>query len=139
MSSSPRVRALLATAVAASLAALVLHGCSEQPTEPISLAVTANPVLPVGAGSGTPNGRVTSDHGGINCSITGSTGGASTSGKCSATKLLAGTVVTLTATPAIGAILKLDQEWQGCVPDVSDRRICRVTLSSDVTVAPTFV
>lgn len=138
MSSYPRVRALVAAAAAASLGAILLHGCSERPMEPISLATT-RAQLTIEAGSSTANGTVTSNHFGLNCSITGSTGGTSTSGKC-ASPVDSGLAMVFTATPASGAVLKLDQEWLGCVPDVSDRRICRVTMgNSPLTVAPTFV
>jgi hypothetical protein len=135
---SRRVRAFVAAGVAASLTAILLHGCSEQVTEPISEARGRNPRLTVGTGSSSASGTVTSSPGSINCAITGSTGGASTSGPCSQ-RFPPGTVVTLTATPASGAILKLDQEWVGCVPDPADRRICQVTLNNDTTVGPTFV
>lgn len=138
MSRSRRVRAFVAAGTAASLAAILLHGCNEQPTEPISESKADRPLLTIGGGSSSASGVVTSDRGGINCRITGSTGGATTSGTCSQ-RYKAGSVVTVTATPASGSILKLDAEWQGCVPNVEDHRSCQVTVRGNVTVGPTFV
>jgi hypothetical protein len=139
MSSSQRVRALATAATAASLAAILLHGCSEQATAPeISEAVGHNPQLRIETGSSSASGTVTSSPGSINCTITGSLSGATKSGTC-ADRFSRGTVVTLTATPASGAILKLDQEWQNCIPNVDDRRICMITMNDSITIAATFV
>jgi hypothetical protein len=139
MLSSRRVRAFVAAGAVAFLAAIVLHGCSsDQLTEPISESRVERPMLTIGGGSSSASGTVVSSRGGISCTISGSTGGATTSGTCSQ-HYKKGSVVSVTATPASGAALKLDQEWQGCAPNVEDRRVCQITMNSNTTVAPTFV
>jgi hypothetical protein len=82
---------------------------------------------------------VTSNRGTINCSITGGAAAAAASGVCTGT-FPAGTVVSLTATPVGGAVLKLDAEWGAtCTPLVEDPRVCQITIYRDRTIAPTFV
>jgi hypothetical protein len=133
------VRAFVASGAAAVLAVVVLHGCSnDQVTEPISEARVERMTLTIGPGSSSASGTVTTNRGGISCTIAGNAGGATTSGTCTQ-HYKKGIVVSVTATPASGAVLKLDQEWQGCTPNVEDRRTCQVTLNSNTTVAPTFV
>jgi hypothetical protein len=75
----------------------------------------------------------------MSCSIAGSTGGADASGTCSRA-FPAGSIVSVTATAASGAVLKLDAEWGAtCEPNVEDHRVCQMTMDRDRTVAPTFV
>jgi hypothetical protein len=90
-------------------------------------------------GSSSASGRVTSNVGGIDCSIAGATGGSAGTGICQAS-FEPGTIVSLTATPAAGAVLRLDQEWgTTCAPHVEDHAVCQIAIEGDRTVAPTFV
>ena len=138
MSSSRRVRVLVAAGAAASLAAILLHGCSEQVTEPISEARVERVVLTVTPGSSSASGTVVSSRGGISCTISGNLGGASTSGTCSQ-HYKKGSVVSLTATPAAGVALALHNEWDNCVGNVEDARVCQVTMTGNISVGPNFV
>jgi hypothetical protein len=82
---------------------------------------------------------VTSNRGGIECSITGGTAGAAASGICAGT-FAAGTVVSVTATAVGGAVLKLDAEWGAtCTPLVEAPQVCQITMDRDRSVAATFV
>jgi hypothetical protein len=133
------VRALVPAGAAALFATIILHGCSsDQVTEPISEARVERVTLTIGTGSSSASGTVTSSRGGIACTISGNTGGASTSGTCSQ-HYKKGTIVSVTAGPAAGAALKLDSEWKNCIPNVEDRRTCQITMKSDTAVGPTFV
>src|SRR5688572_24285234 len=109
-----RVRALLAVAKASLL--VLLHACGQEPTEPSGFSPRETYQLTVGTGSSSASGVVTSNRGGIECSITGGTAGAAASGICAGT-FAAGTVVSVTATAVGGAVLKLDAEWGAtCTP-----------------------
>ncbi len=138
MPSSGRMRLIRsATSVAAAL--LLLHGCAQEPSEPITSAARERYQLTIESGSSSASGSVTSNRGGISCSIVGATGGADASGACSR-DFAAGAIVTVTANAASGAVLKLDAEWGAtCTPNVEDPRYCKVTMDRDRTVAPTFV
>ena len=126
-------------ALAASVLVLLLHGCSHEPTVPSDSATKFRYSLTIGPGSSSASGTVTSNLGGISCSIAGATGGSDVSGECSRS-YEAGTVVSVTATAADGSVLKLDAEWgTTCTPNVEDRSVCQVTMDRDRTVAPTFV
>jgi hypothetical protein len=95
--------------------------------------------LTVGTGSSSASGEVTSKRGGIDCSITGGTGGAAATGACTGS-FAAGTVVSVTATAVGGAVLKLDAEWGAtCVPLVEAPQICQITMDRDRVIAATFV
>jgi galactose oxidase-like protein/glyoxal oxidase-like protein/List-Bact-rpt repeat protein len=125
--------------IAAVVLILLLHGCSREPTDPAATGSRERYYLTIGSGSSSASGAVTSNRGGISCSIMGSTGGADASGVCSR-DYAAGTVVSITATAVSGAVLKLDAEWGAtCTPLVEDPRVCQITMDRDRTVAPTFV
>ncbi len=129
----------LAAAISATGLLVLLHGCGQEPTEPSGFAAGESYRLTIGAGSSSASGVVTSNRGGIDCSITGATSGADASGACAGT-FPAGTVVTVTATAVSGAVLKLDAEWGAtCTPLVEDPRVCQITMDRDRMVAPTFV
>ena len=99
---------------------LLLYGCSREPTDPAASDAGERYYLTIGSGSSSASGAVTSNRGGISCSIVGATGGADASGTCSR-DFAAGTIVTVTASPASGAVLKLDAEWGAtCTPNVED-------------------
>ena len=139
MPSSRRVRPVAAVAAGAAVLVLLLHGCSQEPTDPTESGTRARYILTIGAGSSSASGLVTSDRGGISCSIVGGTGGTDASGRCSRS-YEAGAVVSVTATAAGGGELKLEAEWgTTCTPNVEDHRVCQVTMDSDRNVAPTFV
>ena len=134
-----RPRLTLGMVGAAVTAVAVLHGCTNETTEPSLSAGKQRYRLIIGAGSSTANGVVTANKGGVACTVVGGTGGAEAIGTCTGL-YPAGTVVSVTASPGAGAELKLDAEWgQTCEPNVENRRICQVTMDSDRTVAPTFV
>jgi hypothetical protein len=134
-----RPRLTLGMVAAVLMAAAVLHGCTQETTEPSLSAGKQRYRLIVGAGSSTANGVVTANKGGVACTVVGGTGGAEAIGTCTGL-YPAGTVVSVTASPGAGAELKLDAEWgQTCEPNVENRRICQVTMDSDRTIAPTFV
>jgi hypothetical protein len=121
------------------LLALFIHGCGQEPTDPTGSAASERYYLTIGTGSSSASGTVTSNVGGITCSIAGSTGGAGVSGTCGRA-YPAGAVVSVTASPAAGAVLRLEAEWGAtCEPNVEDRRVCQLTMDRDRTVAPTFV
>lgn len=140
MSSSRRVRSLAAaSAVTAAAALVLLHACTREPTDLDESGAGVRYNLTIEAGSSSASGAVASNRGGISCSIAGATGGADATGACRRS-YEAGTVVSVTATPASGGVLKLDAEWgKTCAPNVEDRRVCQVTMDRDRTVAPTFV
>ncbi|MEZ0333869.1 MAG: galactose oxidase-like domain-containing protein, partial [Gemmatimonadales bacterium] len=130
-------RSLLAVTTASLL--LLLHACGQDPTEPPGFTPGETYQLTVGTGSSSASGVVTSNRGGIDCSITGSTGGAAASGTCTGT-YAAGTVVSVTATAVGGAVLKLDSEWGAtCTPLVEAPQVCQITMDRDRAVAATFV
>ena len=132
-----RVRSLLAIATASLL--ILLHACGQDPTEPPGFTPGETFQLTIGTGSSSASGMVTSNRGGIDCSITGGTGGAAASGIC-AGMFRAGTIVSVTANAVGGAVLRLDAEWGAtCTPLVEDPRTCQITMDRDLTVAPTFV
>ena len=118
---------------------VLIHGCAQEPTEPAAFAAGERHRLTIGTGSSSASGVVTSNRGGIDCSITGATSGADASGACTGT-FPAGMVVSVTATAVSGAVLKLDAEWGAtCTPLVEDPRVCQITMDRDQVVAATFV
>jgi hypothetical protein len=132
-----RARTVLAVATASML--MLLHACGQEPTEPPGFTPDDTYRLTVGTGSSSASGVVTSNRGGIECSVTGGTAGAAASGICSGT-FAAGTVVSVTATAVGGAVLKLDAEWgDTCIPLVEAPQVCQITMDRDRSVAATFV
>jgi hypothetical protein len=132
-----RVRSLLAVTTASLL--ILLHACGQEPTEPPGFTPGQTFQLTIGTGSSSASGVVTSNQRSIDCSITGGAGGAAASGVCTGT-FPAGAVVSVTATPVGGAVLKLDAEWGAtCTPLVEAPQICQITMDRDRAVAATFV
>ncbi|MEP7065555.1 MAG: galactose oxidase-like domain-containing protein [Gemmatimonadota bacterium] len=86
-----------------------------------------------GAGS-TAGGVVTSDRGGISCTITFSGGVANRSGKC-AQDFKTGATVTLTGVPANGGVVS---SWVGCNGAAESAQSCSVKLSDAVAVSVRF-
>lgn len=140
MPRSRRIRLLASTgALATTAMLLLLHGCGPEPTEPPGARAGLRFRLTIGAGSSTAGGTISSSHGGINCTVVGSTGASEVLGGCTGS-YAAGTVVSLTATAAGGAVLKLDEEWGAtCQPNVEEHRVCQVVMDKDREVAATFV
>ncbi|MGH7512197.1 MAG: galactose oxidase-like domain-containing protein [Gemmatimonadales bacterium] len=139
MPRSRRVRALASAGAIATAAALLLHGCGQEPTAPPATQAGLRYRLTVGAGSSTAGGTIAASHGGISCTVVGATSASEVIGACNGT-YPAGTVVSLTATAASGAVLKLDEEWGAtCRPNVEEHRVCQVTMDRAREVAATFV
>lgn len=136
---SRRVRLLTATGGLAVAAALLLHACGSEPTEPPTTRAGLQYRLTIGAGSSTAGGTISDGRGAIGCTVVGATGASEVIGGCSAS-YPAGTVVSLTATATADAVLKLDEEWAGtCRPNVEEHRVCQVTMDRDHEVEATFV
>ena len=66
-------------AISATGILVLIHGCGQEPTEPAGLAAGERYRLTIGTGSSSASGVVTSNRGGIECSITGATRGADAS------------------------------------------------------------
>ena len=134
-----RARSTRSLLLLSAVTLLLLHACGQEPTEPSGPTAGERYELTIGTGSSSASGVVTSNRGGIDCSVTGGTGSAGTSGICSGT-FPAGTVVSVTASPVSSAELKLDAEWGAtCTPLVEDPRVCQITMDRDRTIAATFV
>ena len=132
-----RVRSLLALTTASLL--ILVHACGQDPTEPPGITPGETYQLTIGTGSSSASGVVTSNRGSIECSVTGGTAGAASTGVCSGT-FPAGTVVSVTGTPVGGAVLKLDAEWGAtCTPLVEAPQVCQITMDRDQAIAATFV
>ena len=122
-----------ALALGAGLA--LLHGCGQEPTEPPALRSLPSYRLTIGAGSSSAGGTIAASRGGISCTVVGATSASEVIGACNSA-YPAGTIVSLTAVAAGGAVLKLDEEWGGtCEPNVEDHRVCQVTMDRDREVA----
>ena len=139
MPRSRRVRLLMSAGTLGLAVGLLVHACGPEPTEPPAVRAGLRYRLTIGAGASTAVGTVSSDHGDISCTVVGATGASEVVGACSGS-FPAGTVVSLTATAATGAALKLDEEWGAtCRPNVEEHRECQVTMDRDREVAATFV
>jgi hypothetical protein len=137
MTRNRRLRSAVAFTTASLL--ILLHACGQEPTEPPGFTPGDTYQLTIGTGSSSASGVVTSNRGGIECSVTGATAGAAASGICTGT-FAAGTVVSVTATAVGGAVLKLDAEWGAtCTPLVEAPQVCQITMDRDRAVAATFV
>jgi len=118
--------------------AFLVSGCHENPTaEPTLLGArsTANKVtLQVLNGGSTAGGLVTSNRGGISCTLSTASGGTAVSGKCTQT-FKTGTIVTLTAAPT-GTGTQVT--WSGCTGASDSPLACEVTLDFSRNVVVTF-
>ena len=130
-------------ALAHTLAALVLalHACGEQPTEitdPQASQASAAPSkskLTLTGNTSTASGTVTSNRGGLACTVTFSGGRVSLSGTCSK-DFKTGTVLLLKATPpANGGTVA----WTGCDAALTEDPLsCRVTLDGSKGINAKF-
>ena len=118
-------------------AALMLHGCREQPTEPVQMKARGMRTFRLtilGDGSSAA-GSLISNTGGLNCSVAYASDRVTITGTCDST-FAAGTVVALTATPpANGGTVA----WTGCDRANTDEALsCWVTLNGDRTIKASF-
>src|SRR6266581_3157723 len=90
---------LAAPSLAAMVSLVVLFACQDSLTEPEFARVNNRYQLTITGTGSTAGGVVTSDRGGISCTVAS---GGSVSGKCSQ-GYKSGAVVTLTMTPSAGA------------------------------------
>src|SRR6476661_8838970 len=139
MPRSRRARLFASVSTVVVVAALLLHGCSPEPTAPPATRGSPSYRLNIGAGSSSASGGIVASRGGIDCTVVGATSASEVLGACTSV-YPAGTIVSLTATAASGAVLKLDEEWGAtCQPNVEEHRVCQVTMDRDHEVAATFV
>jgi hypothetical protein len=131
---SRRVAPLAATAFAFLLYAC---GSDQSSVEPELLgarsAASKVSISVDGAGS-TAGGIVTSNRGGISCTISVSGGVVNRSGKC-AQDYKTGATVTLTGAPAAGGVLT---SWRGCTGAAESPLSCEVKLDVGRTVSVVF-
>ena len=95
---------------------------------------SAKSTLDVNGTGSKAGGIITSNRGGIACTITYSGGTANRSGKCSQS-YNTGTVVTLIAAPKIGAVLS---SWTGCTAASDSPLSCEVALDQSRVVSAVF-
>jgi Galactose oxidase-like, Early set domain/Divergent InlB B-repeat domain/Kelch motif len=133
-----RAQGLVAVAVAlVAAASLLLYACSDEPTQFTTAAARGGATryqLSIADGGSTAGGTITSNRGGISCTISAGGGGVSLTGTCDQ-RYKAGTVVLLTAAPAGGAVLT---QWSGCTASSDNPLSCQVRMDADETVRPTF-
>ncbi|HLS47187.1 MAG TPA: galactose oxidase-like domain-containing protein [Gemmatimonadales bacterium] len=136
----------IAVGVAAIIvtATMLLHACSDQPTEPnVSESIDAAKGGPGGrtkfkltlSGTGsTSDGTLVSDRNGLKCTITVAGGRVSTKGSC-AKDLNSGTVILIHATPVPGGVVS----WTGCDEEVTDSPLsCQITMNATRQVTAVF-
>jgi hypothetical protein len=126
--------------LASAAVALLLYACGSEPNDvvepPLLGARSSSSRVSIsvdGTGS-TAGGIVTSNRGGISCTITVSGGVVSRSGKC-AQDYKTGATVTLTGAPAGGGVLK---SWTGCTGAAESPLSCEVKLDVARTVSVAF-
>jgi hypothetical protein len=129
-------RIIAAAGLVASVAALAVHGCREQPTEPVQArAAAARHHLILQADGSTASGALTSQTGRLTCTFGYASSQLTTSGTCES-DFISGSVVVISATPpANGGTVA----WTHCDRAHTDDPLsCRVTMSSDRTIIATF-
>ena len=137
---SPHRSARFAAALASAAFALVLFSCSTDQTklvEPTLLgarSAAAKVSLSVNGTGSTAGGVVTSNRGGISCTISVVGGVASRQGKCEQ-DYKTGATVTLTGAPAGGGVVT---SWTGCTGAAESALSCEVKLDFARTVSVAF-
>ena len=131
-------RMIAAVALILLVAAVALHGCREQPTEPLGIQAKGAPgkrhLKLEGIGS-TASGTLTSKRGGLSCTVTYASGQVTTSGTCEK-DFRTGMVLVIAATPPPGGGTVV---WTGCDgPITEDPLSCRVTMSVGRTIRAAF-
>src|SRR6185312_10054637 len=130
---APSLRPSLAASALAAASLVVMFACQDNiPSEPEFARVNTRYNLTIKGTGSTAQGAVTSDRGGISCTVT-ATGGVS--GKCSQ-GYKSGSIATLTLTPAAGA--KLSQLSSNCAPSGDTGLTCHVTVTANVDVLVNF-
>lgn len=129
----------LAASFASAVLALSLYACGSDrnSVEPELLGArtsASRASLSVDGTGSSAGGVVTSDRGGISCTITVSGGVANRSGKC-AQDYKTGTTVTLLGAPAGGGVLS---SWTGCTGASENPLSCEVKLDVPRTVSVAF-
>jgi hypothetical protein len=130
----------VAFALSVVAALLVLHACSEQPTEMTDPLVSGadaargKSTLTLRGDASTASGTLTSNRGGMSCTVTYS-GQVTLSGSCSKA-FKTGTVLLIRANPpANGGTVT----WSNCDPPVTDDPLsCKVTLNTTKTINAKF-
>src|SRR5688572_5809516 len=128
--------------IAWAIAALTMTACSEDqqtvraPTSPLGARVPESKVTLTVDGTGsTAGGTITTNRGGIGCTVTVSGGTVSTKGKCSQ-NYNTGTVLSLTFKPAGNAVLA---GTTGCTQEAPDSPLgCQVTMDQPRRVSARF-
>ena len=112
---------------------ILLFACQDTTTEPEFARINSRYELRVSGGQGSAGGLVTSDRGGISCTIAP---GGGTSGKC-AQSYKSGSIVTLNFIPSPGAAIT--NAPTNC-PFVNEtgNRACEVTMTQNMSVTITF-
>jgi hypothetical protein len=123
---------LAAPSLVAVAALVTVFACHDAPTEPEFARVNSRYDLTITGTGSTAGGVVTSDRGGISCTVSAS---GSVSGKCSQ-GYKSGAVVTLTMTPASGA--KLESASSNCAPSGDTGLTCHAVMSGNMPVSVKF-
>jgi hypothetical protein len=116
----------------AVLSALLLFGCHDSLTEPEFARVNNRYQLTITGGGSLAGGGVTSDRGGISCTVAAS---GAVSGKC-VQQYKSGAIVTLYLAPSAGAELKF--LGSACVPAAENPLACNVVMTANMTVNVNF-
>jgi len=129
----------VAAPITSAALALLLYACGpdRNSVEPELLgarASTSRVSLSVDGTGSTAGGLVTSDRGGISCTITVSGGVVNRSGKC-AQDYKTGSTITLTGAPAGGGVVS---SWTGCNGAAESALSCSVKLSVPTSVSVAF-
>jgi hypothetical protein len=141
MPSSHAHRMGVTLALSFAALALVLHACGEQPTEMTDPQVSEADAAPGKAtltltgDTSTASGILTSNRGGMSCTVTFAGGRVTLSGTCSKS-FKTGTVLLIRATPPANGGTAA---WSGCdVAVTEDPLACRVTLNSNRRINARF-
>lgn len=135
----PRSVSPFIVSLASVTLALLASGCQDSAnhlTEPLvgARSAASKVTLAIVDGASTASGTVTSNRGGISCSISAGSGGAKLSGKCTQS-YKSGTVLTLTAAPSVTGTRVA---WSGCTAGSENPLACEVTMDFARTIAVTF-
>ncbi len=129
----PAPRFSLVASTAAAAASLILFACRDNvPSEPEFARINNRYQVTIKGTGSLGQGTVVSDRGGISCTVAA---GGGVSGKCSQ-QFKSGANVTLTATPAPGAKLKLVSS--NCEPSGDTGLTCNVQVTGNVDVVVNF-
>lgn len=126
-------RFLAATAAILAAATLLLYACQES-SDPPTPSPPRSFHLTITATGSTATGSLTTNRGGVACTVAFSDGAVTTSGTCAA-DLDSGIVVAIAAVPSPGGAVA----WNGCDPPVTDAPLtCQVTMRTNRSVSAAF-